>query len=99
MGCHIINHVYHALKTRKTRIGTNWEEGERRATTSAGLWEPASAGTFPAREGMIPGQTLLVRRLAKGKPFNNETVNGLVKLCDARRVELAADPRRGGKEI
>jgi predicted dehydrogenase len=77
MGCHIINHAYWALKLGKP-AAVELEE------VNGGSDDYWPLGTrirwdFPAREGLAPVKLYWHDGLAKGKPFNKQTVDGTYK--------------------
>ncbi|NLF99344.1 MAG: Gfo/Idh/MocA family oxidoreductase [Lentisphaerae bacterium] len=77
MGCHIINHAYRALKLGKPAA----VELEEVNGGSGDCW-PAGARIrwdFPARGDMAPVRLFWHDGLAKGKPFNKQTVDGTYK--------------------
>ena len=77
MGCHILNHAYRALNLAKPAAveleevnggnGDFWPVGTRIR------WD------FPARGNMAPVRLFWCDGLAKGKPFNKQTVDGTYK--------------------
>ena len=77
MGCHIINHAYRALKLGKP-AAVELEE----ANGGSGDFWPVGARIrweFPARGDMAPVRLFWFDGLAKGKPFNKQTVDGTYK--------------------
>ena len=77
MGCHIMNHAYWALNLGKP-VAVELEEvnGGNRDCWPAGTrirWD------FPARGDMAPVRLYWFDGLARGKPFNKQTVDGTYK--------------------
>ena len=77
MGCHIINHAYWALKLAHPAavelVAVNGGSGEYWPAGARIRWE------FPARDGLAPLNLYWHDGLAKGKPFNRQTVVGTYK--------------------
>ena len=77
MGCHIINHAYRALHLAKPSAveleSVNGGNGECWPAGTRIRWD------FPARGGLAPVKLYWCDGLAKGKPFNKETVDGMYK--------------------
>ena len=77
MGCHIINHAYRALKLGKPAA----VELEEVNGGSGDFWPVGTRirWDFPARGDMAPVRLYWFDGLARGKPFNKQTVDGTYK--------------------